>query len=69
MTRSTVPLESRIRIWPERKLARFCAQLRAEGLVVATGEFGAEMKVELVNDGPVTIVLSSDELRGPRREP
>ncbi len=31
--------------------------------VVEKGRFGAEMKVELVNDGPFTIVLDSDELR------
>jgi D-tyrosyl-tRNA(Tyr) deacylase len=35
----------------------FCAALRAEGVEVATGVFGARMAVELVNDGPVTIVL------------
>jgi len=45
----------------------FCTRVRAEGLPVATGRFGAEMKVELVNDGPVTIVLATDELKGPRR--
>lgn len=47
---------------------KFCELVRAEGLPLATGKFGAEMKVELVNDGPVTIVLSSDELKGSRRE-
>ena len=31
----------------------------AIGKPVATGEFGADMKVELLNDGPVTIVLDS----------
>ncbi|MGA9762795.1 MAG: D-aminoacyl-tRNA deacylase [Gaiellaceae bacterium] len=36
---------------------RFCAALRAEGVAVATGRFGALMQVALVNDGPVTIVL------------
>jgi len=36
---------------------RFVWQLRAAGLKVATGEFGAKMQVELVNDGPVTFVL------------
>ncbi len=36
---------------------RFCAALAAHGLEVATGVFGARMAVELVNDGPVTIVL------------
>jgi D-tyrosyl-tRNA(Tyr) deacylase len=33
--------------------------LRLEGIVVATGEFGADMKVSLTNDGPVTIVVDS----------
>jgi D-tyrosyl-tRNA(Tyr) deacylase len=36
---------------------RFVARLRALGLEVATGKFGALMQVELVNDGPVTFVL------------
>ena len=36
---------------------RFCAELRAFGLAVETGVFGAKMELELVNDGPVTIVL------------
>jgi D-tyrosyl-tRNA(Tyr) deacylase len=36
---------------------RFCAELRALGVEVKTGVFGAKMEVELVNDGPVTIVL------------
>jgi D-aminoacyl-tRNA deacylase len=35
----------------------FCSGLRGLGLTVATGVFGARMEVELVNDGPVTIVL------------
>jgi D-tyrosyl-tRNA(Tyr) deacylase len=35
------------------------AALRARGLQVATGVFGADMAVELVNDGPVTILLES----------
>jgi D-tyrosyl-tRNA(Tyr) deacylase len=38
---------------------RFCSELRDLGVVVATGVFGARMAVELVNDGPVTIVLDS----------
>jgi len=46
---------------------QFCLVLRSEGLTVATGRFGAEMKVEILNDGPVTIVLSTDDLKGPRR--
>jgi D-tyrosyl-tRNA(Tyr) deacylase len=37
--------------------AAFCAALEALGVEVARGVFGAHMEVELVNDGPVTIVL------------
>jgi D-tyrosyl-tRNA(Tyr) deacylase len=36
---------------------RFVAALRERGVTVATGEFGAMMQVELVNDGPVTLWL------------
>lgn len=43
---------------------QFADALREYGLPVATGRFGAEMLVELVNDGPVTIWLDSAELRG-----
>lgn len=35
----------------------FVAALRSRGFDVATGEFGAMMQVELVNDGPVTLIL------------
>jgi len=38
---------------------RFCDELRALGLPVETGVFGAQMQLELVNDGPVTIVLDA----------
>ena len=37
----------------------FCALLASSGLRVATGEFGAHMDVESVNDGPVTLVLDT----------
>ncbi|WP_341729839.1 D-aminoacyl-tRNA deacylase [Brooklawnia sp.] len=37
----------------------YCAALRRLGAEVSTGIFGADMKVELVNDGPVTILLDS----------
>ena len=37
----------------------FCAALEGEGVPVETGVFGARMQVELVNDGPVTIVLDA----------
>ena len=39
------------------------AALRETGLTVCTGEFQAMMHVELVNDGPVTLLLDSDHLR------
>ena len=37
----------------------FASSLRAEGIPVETGEFGAEMKVSLINDGPFTIWVES----------
>jgi D-tyrosyl-tRNA(Tyr) deacylase len=37
----------------------FCNELRKLGITVETGAFGARMRVELANDGPVTIVLES----------
>lgn len=37
----------------------FCAHIRAAGIPVKTGSFGAYMAVSLVNDGPVTILLDS----------
>ena len=43
----------------ERLYERFCAVLRDLGLAVEQGVFGARMAVELVNDGPVTIVLDA----------
>jgi D-tyrosyl-tRNA(Tyr) deacylase len=49
---------------------RFAGALRELGVEVATGVFGARMQVELVNDGPVTIVLdheaASAQVRGRR---
>jgi D-tyrosyl-tRNA(Tyr) deacylase len=42
----------------------FAGLLCAAGLQVEQGKFGAEMAVELVNDGPVTIWLDSADLRG-----
>jgi D-tyrosyl-tRNA(Tyr) deacylase len=38
-------------------IERFCTELRSLGIPVETGVFGARMRVELVNDGPVTIIL------------
>jgi len=45
------------------------ARLSARGLRVETGEFGASMQVELVNDGPVTMVLDSRETRRDDKRP
>lgn len=42
----------------------FCKRIMNEGVAtVKTGEFGADMQVELLNDGPVTILLDSGELK------
>ncbi len=45
----------------ERLYLRFVVALGALGVTVATGRFGAEMEVELVNDGPFTIWLDTAE--------
>ena len=39
----------------------FIRALQAQGLPVATGRFGAMMQVELVNDGPVTLIVDSKD--------
>ncbi len=44
----------------EPLVERFVERLRAMGHQVATGRFGDEMEVELVNDGPFTLVLDSE---------
>ncbi len=46
----------------EPLVARFADLLRTYGLTVAEGRFGTHMVVSLVNDGPFTIWLDSDEL-------
>ncbi len=43
----------------ERLYEYFAAQLRGLGIEVAQGQFGADMKVSLINDGPVTIWLET----------
>ena len=43
----------------EELVSRFVDRLRGAGVPVETGRFGALMEVELVNDGPVTIVLEA----------
>jgi D-aminoacyl-tRNA deacylase len=46
---------------------QFCAALRALGVPVETGVFGAQMRVSLLNDGPVTIILDTESFTQPRR--
>ena len=45
----------------------FAAAMRDVGVRVEAGRFGARMQVELVNEGPVTIIVDSDALDRPRR--
>jgi D-tyrosyl-tRNA(Tyr) deacylase len=51
----------------EPLVAAFAQSLRDLGVATQTGRFGAHMDVELLNDGPVTIVIDSAELGRPRR--
>jgi D-tyrosyl-tRNA(Tyr) deacylase len=44
----------------EPMVERFVERLREGGRTVATGRFGAEMELELVNDGPFTLLLDAD---------
>ncbi len=59
--RGTRPDFSRAAPKPEAEpiYERFCRALRDAGIPVASGVFGARMALELVNDGPVTIVLDT----------
>lgn len=41
---------------------RFVEKLRETGLRVGTGQFGADMQVSLLNDGPVTILMDTEEM-------
>jgi D-tyrosyl-tRNA(Tyr) deacylase len=45
----------------EPLVERFVERLQAAGVRVASGRFGAEMAIELVNEGPFTLVLDSEE--------
>jgi D-tyrosyl-tRNA(Tyr) deacylase len=51
------PAEAPVRA--EALYLRVCEVLRAAGLPVSTGRFGADMAVELVNDGPTTFLVAS----------
>jgi D-tyrosyl-tRNA(Tyr) deacylase len=44
----------------------FVAEVRGQGITVETGRFQEHMEVELLNDGPVTLILDSARLREPR---
>jgi D-aminoacyl-tRNA deacylase len=44
----------------------FCHEIARKGIEVATGQFQTEMKVDLTNDGPVTLILDTEELCKPR---
>ena len=44
----------------EPLVAAVVAELRSRGIEVATGRFGADMAVDLVNDGPVTVLVEAD---------
>jgi len=57
---------------PERAEAlyeAFCSALQLEGVEVARGRFGAQMQVEIANDGPVTIVLDTSATSSARERP
>lgn len=45
----------------EQLYRSFVARFRERGIETGTGRFGAEMRVSIENDGPVTLVLSSDD--------
>lgn len=45
---------------------RFVAQVRAAGVTVGTGEFGADMEVEIHNSGPVTLMLERNHEDEPK---
>jgi D-tyrosyl-tRNA(Tyr) deacylase len=47
----------------EHLYQEYCCLLRAMGVTVEQGRFGANMQVELINDGPVTILLDSKQER------
>jgi len=45
----------------------FVEELAGLGVAAETGRFGAKMQVTLINEGPVTIILDSGDLKQPRR--
>jgi D-tyrosyl-tRNA(Tyr) deacylase len=51
----------------EALVGEFEEALRGLGVTVASGRFRAHMQVDLVNDGPVTIIIDTADLQRPRR--
>ena len=45
--------------WPSPLYEHFCTALRETGVPVGTGRFGAEMEVEIIGDGPMTVMLET----------
>ncbi len=61
-TKSAQPAEA------EPLIAQVVRSLGDQGIPVACGEFGAMMQLSLVNDGPVTVILNSENRDTPRRQ-
>lgn len=59
-TRAASPAEG------NRLYEHFVEQVRGRGVTVVTGVFGAHMEVALVNDGPVTLILDTNEVDQPK---
>ena len=53
---------AQIPVLANEKYLKMIDFLREKGLKVKTGVFGADMKIDVLNDGPVTIILNSSEL-------
>lgn len=53
---------------PARELYEaFCREIESQGIACHRGRFGEHMQVELINDGPVTLMIDSADLARPRR--
>jgi len=53
---------------PNPSSSSFVAYLRETGLTVETGRFQQHMLVRINNDGPVTIIIDSEDRQRPRRQ-
>ena len=47
---------------------QFIAEIRAQGIAVGTGVFGADMQIDMGADGPVTVVMDSEKLKRGRNK-